>query len=85
MQGRYHQVTGEGSTHDDTGRFLISNFADDQHLRVLSQQMPRGYRKAQTAGLVDLGLHDTGTICSTGSSTVMMCRLPSAAKACRQA
>ena len=39
---------------------FVANFADDEHLRVLPQQMPRGAGEIEADGFVDLGLHRAG-------------------------
>ena len=53
-------MPGLGRAHRQTGRFFVANFTNDQHLRVLPEEMPDGLAERQAPILVDLGLHDTG-------------------------
>ena len=50
-------MPGQPGADSQLGGGFISNLANDEYLRVLSQQMPRGAGKIKTDGLVDLGLH----------------------------
>ena len=60
VQGRNDQMPGQRGPHGDVGGFLVANFADDEGLRVLPQQMPRGPGKIQPPRLVHFRLHDAG-------------------------
>ena len=44
VQRAEHQVTGERRLHGDFGRFQVANFADQDHVRVVTQN------RAQTGG-----------------------------------
>ena len=55
-----HQVPGERGAHRDVRGFLVANFAEHEHLRILPEQMPRGLGEGESARLVHLGLHDAG-------------------------
>ena len=60
VQGGDDEVAGEGGADGDVGGFVIANLADDQHLRVLAEQVAGGFGEVEAAGFVDLGLHDAG-------------------------
>ena len=42
MQGGDNEVAGDGGAHRDIGGFLVTDFTDHQHLRVLPEEMPGG-------------------------------------------
>src|SRR6185437_14043510 len=54
------EMPGKRSAYGDVRGLFVANFADDEHLRVLAQEMPRGFCEIQSAGFVDFGLHDAG-------------------------
>ena len=60
VQRRDDQMPGQRRPHRDVGCLLIADLADDQHLRVLAQEMTRGLGKVQSAGLIHLSLHYAG-------------------------
>ena len=53
-----NQMTRERRTDGDIGRLLIPNLSNDEHLRILPQEMAGGFGKVQTTGFVNLRLHD---------------------------
>ena len=58
VDGREHEVSGQGGTNRDLDGFLIPNLADQDDIRILSEDgaQPRG--EGETNRLVDLGLID---------------------------
>ncbi|MNE38545.1 hypothetical protein D3C80_1324490 [compost metagenome] len=53
MQGRQHQVPGQGRLYRHQGGLAVTNFADHDDVRVLAQHGPHSVGKAQVQG----GLH----------------------------
>ena len=53
-------MAGQGRAYRDVGGFFVANFADDEGLRVLAQEMAGGLGEIQPAGFVHFGLHDAG-------------------------
>src|SRR5215472_7314483 len=51
-------MAGERGAHGDIRGFFVADFADDEHLRVLSKQVPRGFSKIKAARLIHFCLHD---------------------------
>ena len=45
-------MSGERRADRDRGGFFVANFSDHQHLRILPQQMSRGFREVEPARLV---------------------------------
>src|SRR6266404_6532069 len=57
VQSRDNQVPSKGRAHSDVRRFFITDFADHKHLWILTQQMPGGLGKIQSASLIYFSLH----------------------------
>lgn len=53
-------MTSQCRADGEAGGFVVANLADDQHLRVLPEEMPGGFGERQTARVVDFGLHHAG-------------------------
>jgi len=60
VQRGNHQMPGQSGPHRQLRRGFITNLADDERLRILPQQMPRGAGKIKADSLVHLGLHRAG-------------------------
>src|SRR5581483_12079493 len=53
-------MAGESGANGKLRRRVVANLANNQNLRVLSEQMPRGFGKIQTDGFIDFCLHRAG-------------------------
>ena len=53
MERGQHQVSGKGSFDSDLSGFEVSDFADQNDVRILPQERPEGSREVQS----DLFLH----------------------------
>ena len=62
VQCREHQVAGERGFHRDFCRFLVASFADENNIRVLSQERAKDARKVQADILMSLDLAEAGKI-----------------------
>ena len=60
MQRRDNQVARERGAHHDVRSLIIAHFADDEHLRVLPEQVSRCFREGQPARLAHFRLHNAG-------------------------
>ena len=58
VEGREDEMPGEGGLDGESGGFGIADLADDDGLRVLSEQVSDGGGVGEATGFVDLGLHD---------------------------
>ena len=58
VQGGQHQVTGQRGLHGDLGGFLVADFADHHHVRVLPQDGAQTTGEGHLDLAVDLGLAD---------------------------
>jgi len=53
-----HQVAGQSRADGEIRRFVVADFADDQHLRILPQQVSSSAGEIEAARLIHLRLHD---------------------------
>ena len=51
-------MTGEGGFDGGLGRFDITGFADQEHIRVLTHESPKGHAKVVALFTIYLGLGD---------------------------
>ena len=58
MQRRQHQVAGERRLDTDARRFLVADFADHDHVRILPQHAPQRAGECQTDCFMHVGLID---------------------------
>ena len=58
VQRGENQMAGERRLHGDLRRFLVANFADENHVRVVAQNRTQSARKRQPGLFVDLDLVD---------------------------
>ena len=58
MKGGEHQVTGEGGFDGGLGRFDITGFADQEHIRVLTHESPKSHAEVVTLFTINLSLGD---------------------------
>ena len=62
VQRRQHKVAGERRFDRDFRRFEVSNFADEDDVRVLTQEAAKRRRKVQPDVLADLHLVDADQV-----------------------
>jgi hypothetical protein len=60
VQGREHKVAREGGAHGEVGGFLVTDFADQQDLWILAEEVADGIGEGESPGFVDFGLHHAG-------------------------
>ena len=66
VQGREHQVAGQGGLYGDPGSLDISDLPDENDVGVLSQDGAEACREGESGLLVRLDLIDAGEDYSTG-------------------
>src|SRR5581483_1950803 len=60
VQRGYDEMAGEGGADRYIGSLLVADFADNQDLRILAEEMAGGFGEVQPPGFIDFSLHDAG-------------------------
>ena len=58
VEGGDDEMAGESGADGEVGGFIVADFAEDEDLRVLAEQMAGRLGEVKAAGFVDFGLHD---------------------------
>jgi len=59
VKGGNDEVAGKRGADCDVGGFFVADFADDEDLRVLAEEVTRGLREIEAARFTHLSLHDS--------------------------